>query len=179
MIRNDLQSWGSVARALHWSVAALIGIQLGLGWIGGEMARSPAKVNVMTAHKSLGLTVLALVLLRMVWRWANVTPLPPERSQRWEILAARTSHLVLYLLLVAVPLSGYVAASTSAIPWKFWWLAPLPNLLGPQPDLHETMGEVHEFLVTTFLVVLGVHVAAALRHHLLKRNRVLLRMWRG
>jgi cytochrome b561 len=179
MIRNDSQTWGSVARALHWSIAALIGIQLCLGWIGGEMARSPAKVNLMTAHKSLGLTVLALVVLRILWRWANVAPQPPERSPRWEILAAKASHLVLYLLLVAVPLSGWVAASTSAIPWKFWWLAPLPNLLEPQPDLHEVAGEVHEALVTTFLVVLGVHVVAALRHHFLQRDRVLMRMWRG
>jgi len=179
MIRNDSQSWGSVARALHWSMAALIAVQLCLGWIGHDMARSPAKVTLMTTHKSLGITLLALVFLRIAWRWTNSTPDLSGQGTRWELLAARASHAGLYLLLLALPISGWISASASAIPWKFWWLAPLPKLVATNPDLQKAAEETHEWLVTVLVVLLAVHVLAALRHHFLKGNDVLRRMWSG
>jgi cytochrome b561 len=172
-------TWNPLARTFHWVMAALILAQGIVGWVGHEMERSPAKIDVMTAHKSLGITLLLLVLLRLAWRATHRAPPPPQGSSRWEIRAAWLSHLGLYLLMIALPLSGWLAASTSIVPWKLWWLIPWPGIAAPDEGLHEIAEEVHEALVKVLIALLVVHVAAALRHHFLKRNDVLLRMWRG
>ena len=160
-------------------MAALILAQGVVGWIGHEMERSPAKIDVMTAHKSLGITLLLLVLLRLAWRIGHRAPPPPPGSGRWEIRAAWLSHLGLYLLMIALPLSGWLSASTSIVPWKLWWLIPWPDIAAPNQALHEIAEEVHEVMVKLLIALLALHVAAALRHHFLKRNDVLRRMWRG
>jgi cytochrome b561 len=160
-------------------MAVLILAQGLLGWVGHEMARSPAKVDVMTAHKSLGITLLLLALLRLAWRATHRAPPPPPGSGRWAIRAAALSHLLLYGLLIALPLSGWLAASTSIVPWKLWWLIPWPDLAAPNEALHEVAEEAHEILVKLLMAVLAVHVSAALHHHFLRRDDVLLRMLRG
>lgn len=172
-------AWNAVARGFHWLMAVLILLQGAGGWIGHEMDRSPAKVDVMTAHKSLGITLLLLVILRLLWRLSHPAPPLPAQSKSWEVRAAWLSHATLYLLMFALPLSGWLAASTSIVPWKLWWVIPWPAIAAPDPGLHELAGEVHETLVKLLIAVLIVHVAAALRHHFLKRDDVLLRMWRG
>lgn len=160
-------------------MAALILAQGVVGWIGHEMGRSPAKVDVMTAHKSLGITLLMLVMLRGFWRLTHPAPPHPPGIERWEIRAAWLSHAGLYLLMIALPLSGWLAASTSIVPWKLWWLIPWPDIAAPDEALHEIAEEMHETLVKVLIALLLVHVGAALRHHFIKRNDVLLRMWRG
>lgn len=172
-------AWNPLARAFHWAMAVLILAQGVAGWIGHEMERSPAKIEVMTAHKSLGITLLLLVLLRLAWRATHRAPPPPPGSGRWEIRAAWLSHLGLYLLMIALPLSGWLSASTSIVPWKLWWVIPWPDIAATDEALHEIAEETHEVLVKVLIALLTVHVAAALRHHFLKRNDVLARMWRG
>ena len=179
MMNETPAAWHPVARGLHWLMAALILVQGVVGWVGHEMSRSPAKVDVMTAHNSLGITLLLLVSLRLLWRLAHPAPALPAQSKSWETMAAWLSHATLYLLMFALPLSGWLAASTSIVPWKLWWVMPWPAIAAPDPELHEFAGEVHEALVILLIAVLIVHVAAALRHHFLKRDDVLLRMWRG
>ncbi len=171
--------WSPLARGLHWLMAALILAQGAVGWFGHEMNRSPVKVEVMTAHKSLGITLLLLVALRLLWRWAHPAPPHPAGSKPWEVWAARLSHALLYLLMIALPLSGWLSASTSIVPWKLWWVIPWPAIAAPDQGLHEFAEELHEFLVKALIALLIVHVAAALRHHFLRRDDVLLRMWRG
>jgi len=173
------QGWSGFARFLHWAMALLIAAQAIVGWIGHEMERSPAKIDVMTAHKSLGITLLLLVLLRLFWRATHAAPPNPAGSARWEVLAARLSHAALYLLMIALPLSGWLAASTSLVPWKLWWVIPWPAIAPVNEQLHEVAEELHEALVYALIAVLVIHVGAALQHHFLKRNDVLLRMLRG
>lgn len=177
--RVHTASWDGLTRSLHWLMALLILAQAVGGWVIDEMDRSPLKVDAMTAHKSLGITVLLLVVVRLLWRWAHPAPPPPAGSKPWEIRAARLAHIALYLLMITVPLSGWLSASTSVVPWKFWWLIPWPRIAGPSKDLHEIAEELHEGLIWALAVVLAVHVAAALFHHFVKRDQVLRRMWRG
>lgn len=179
MIRNSQDNWGSLARGLHWLLAVLIFVQAVLGWIAHEMDRSPGKITLMTAHKSLGITILMLIAVRLAWRWINPTPDPPPGSKSWEILLARLTHAAIYLSVIGVALSGWLTASTSIIAWKFWWAFQWPRLSGPNPDLHELSGEVHETLVTALAGLLIVHTAAAFKHHFIDRDQVLLRMWKG
>lgn len=168
-----------MARGLHWLMALLIVAQALGGWVIDEMDSSPLKVDAMTTHKSLGITLLLLLLVRLVWRWTHTAPPLPTGSKAWEILAARLSHLALYLLMIAVPLSGWLSASTSIIPWKLWWLIPWPRLASPSKDLHDLAEELHEGLIWALAAVLALHVAAALYHHYVKRDPVLRRMLRG
>jgi len=160
-------------------MALLILAQAIGGWVASGMDRSPLKVDAMTAHKSLGITLMLLLILRLLWRWTHAPPPPPQGSRPWEILAARCSHLALYLLMLAVPLSGWLAASTTIVPWKLWWLMPWPRIASPGEGLHEIAEELHEGLIWALAVLLAVHVAAALYHHFVRRDPVLRRMLRG
>ena len=164
---------------LHWSMAILILLQGIGGWIGQEMDRSPLKVDVMTAHKSLGITLLLLVVIRLLWRWTHPAPPPPPGSKPWEIRTASLSHTVLYLLMIALPLSGWLSASSSLVPWKLWWFIPWPAIAPVDQHLHEIASETHEALVWSLAATLAIHVAGALRHHFVKHDTVLLRMLRG
>jgi cytochrome b561 len=176
---NPVESWSATARSLHWSMAVLILLQAVGGWIGHEMDRSPLKVDVMTAHKSLGVTLLLLVAFRLLWRWKHSAPQPAAGSRPWEIRAAWLTHAALYFLMIALPLSGWLTASTSLVPWKLWWVIPWPSIAPVDQRLHEIAAEVHEACVWSLAAILAIHIAAALRHHFVKHDLVLLRMLRG
>lgn len=179
MIRDSEHHWGAVSRSLHWLMAMLIAVQWGLGRVGHEMARSPAKLDVLTWHKSLGVLLLLLAVLRLAWRLRNRSPAPPGPAPAWELRAARVTHLALYALMLAIPLSGWVMASARNIPFRVFWLLPWPDIVQPSESLGQAAGAVHAALATLLLAVLGVHVAAALRHHFILRDDVLRRMLPG
>lgn len=176
---NANSSWNAVTRGLHWVMAVLILVQGLVGWIAQEMERSPARVDAMTFHKSLGMTLLVLLLLRLAWRWTHPVPPPPAGSSAWETRLARLAHRALYLLLAVSMLSGWVAASAYVVPWKLWWLIPMPRIVAPDRATYDGASAVHESTVAIFLGVLAVHIAAALWHHFVKRDQVLTAMWRG
>ena len=176
MLRNSLEDWGAVAKTLHWLVACLILLQLGLGLAAVSWHLSPTKLELLIWHKSIGMLILLLVLTRLGWRVTGPTPDLPPDTARWERLAARTSHLLLYLLMLALPLSGWVINSAANIPLKLFWVVPLPDIAAPNKPLEDAAALVHVVLVVALLLLLLVHIAAALRHHYIKRNRVLTRM---
>ncbi|MCZ6829065.1 MAG: cytochrome b [Gammaproteobacteria bacterium] len=168
-----------MARSLHWLMAAMIGVQLTVGWVAEEMARSPEKVTWMTGHKSLGVTILLFAVLRTWNKTLDPAPLPPAGTPRWEIHGATISHWTLYFLMLALPLSGWLVADTAIFPWKLWWLVPAPDILASGKELHEIGETLHKLLVWSLVALLSLHILAALRHHFIKRNDVLRRMWRG
>lgn len=178
--RNTTTAWGSVAIALHWLVAALIIGQFVLGDIAADAPVSPAKLDLFVWHKSLGATILLLVFLRLAWRLSNPVPALPQSLSRRERQLARLGHGLLYGLMVAVPISGWVVSDASRIPFRIFWSLPTPDLLASNRELSESAAEVHEALVALLaLTVLG-HILAALHHHFMKHNDVLLKMlpWR-
>lgn len=179
MMRNSEYRWGWVSRLLHWLMAVLIAAQWVLGKVGHEMARSPAKLDVLTWHKSLGVLLLLLALLRLAWRLAGRVPLPPAQSSAWKVRAAHIVHGALYALLVAIPLSGWVMVSAKNMPFSVFWLLPWPDIVPPGESLGEAAEEVHEALAVLLLALVLVHVAAALWHHLVLKDDVLRRMLSG
>lgn len=179
VLNNTREAWGALARGLHWFLAILIPAQGVLGWFVHEMENSPAKIQWMTSHKSLGITILMLVVLRLIWRWLQPVPAEPPGSAPWERRASRVAHVGLYLLMIAIPLSGWLAASTTRLPWKFWWWFEWPRLAQSDKVLHDVAKETHEVLIWVLVAVVAVHVGAALRHHFVKRTNVLERMWLG
>jgi cytochrome b561 len=179
MLRNSEDSWGSVAKAFHWLIAALIFAQFPLGWVAVNLRLSPAKFYLFTWHKSIGLTILLLVVLRLLWRWANPVPRLPAGMRPWERAGARVDHLALYLLMFAAPLTGWVVDSASNIPFKMFWLFRPPRIVSPSKVLEEAFKGIHDNLSIAFAILLAVHIGAALWHHFFRHDAVLLRMMPG
>lgn len=178
-LRNTERSWGAPARWLHWLTAALILVQIPLGVMAVNWRLSPTKLELFLWHKSLGLLLLLLVLARVGLRLAGPTPrLPPDMSG-WERGAARASHFLLYALMLALPLSGWVINSAANVPLRVFGLFPLPDITPPNEALADAAERVHAGLVIALVLLLVAHVAAALRHHYGRRNDVLVRMLHG
>jgi cytochrome b561 len=179
MLRNTDHSWGSLARLLHWFIAALVFVQVGLGWAAVSWPLSPTKLDLFVWHKSAGMLILALMLVRLGWRLANPTPALPTDMPPLERRAARASHLLLYLLLVLLPVTGWILNSAANVPFRIFRLVPLPAIVAPDERLADAATTIH-FAVFVALALLSiVHIAAALRHHFVMRNDVLARMLRG
>ncbi|HWX65506.1 MAG TPA: cytochrome b [Rhodanobacter sp.] len=174
-LRSNDRQWGSVAKFFHWVIALAI---LGNGIFGllMDLAQSPMqKINWLALHKSIGLTVLALVLLRVLWRWRDGRP-QEEPAPHWQQWAARAVHGVLYVLIVALPLSGWWFNSVTGKPLQWFKLFNLPALAAKNDDLRHFAHAVHEYLFWFLLLVLVAHVGAALKHHVFDRDNVLRRM---
>ncbi len=180
-IRNTTNSWGAIAKSFHWIIALLILSQLVLGNIAEGYRLSPTKLDLFVWHKSIGVTVLLLVILRVVWRLTNPPPTPPDGIPAWETIAARIGHALLYLLMLAVPLSGWWVSDATRIPFKAFWLVPMPDLIAANRDISDLAADVHGALTKLLLLVVVIHIVAALRHHFFMHNKILSRMlpWRG
>lgn len=187
--RNTDLRYGNVAMTFHWVIAILVVANICLGLYMGELPRSdPSKYTIYQLHKSVGLTVLTLSILRVLWRLVN--PIPPLPSGLNPVLklGARMSHFVLYFLIIFIPLTGYIMVSASPLgnPTSYFGLFDWPNLplftgmtreqLHP---IHETWETAHMILAWSAIVLLPLHVLAALYHYFIRRDGVLQRMWFG
>lgn len=170
--RSD-RRYGAVSIGLHWIIAALIVIQIGLGWWMGEWLpdHSPAQARVESIHISVGLTLLLLVLVRIGVRLGHAAPTPPAGTPPWERVLARSTHLVFYLLMLVLPLSGWAMVSAGRHPISFWGL-PWPHLPGlgvladpaNRPLRHGLKLAHTDILIWIVLANLALHVAGALKH---------------
>ena len=175
-LRNTLSGYGSVAKLLHWSVVALIITQFVLASIAEDLPNGLEKLKIMAYHKSFGMLILMLALARITWRLLNPTPELPAGMPKWQRLAAKVTHVLLYVLLIAQPITGWIASTTRNFPVSFFGLFQFPDLVGPNDELHEVFEGVHEFLAGTLLVVAILHAAAGLYHHFWTKDDVLRRM---
>lgn len=175
-LRNDEWDWGALMRLLHWAIAlGVIGL-LAVGWWMGDLPNGPRKIGIYKLHKSVGLTVLALMTLRIVLRLADRRRPTPPAMPAWQQRAADASHVLMYLLLLAMPLSGWLYNSASNFPLKWFELFRVPALSGADPTLKAISGAVHEYAAIALAVLVSLHVAAALKHHLVDRDGVLRSM---
>lgn len=165
-----------VAIALHWLVAVLIVAAFALGLVMVDIpGLTPTKLKYFSWHKWLGVTVLALVAWRLVWRLRHRAPRPVEMPA-WQRRASLLIHGALYVLMFAVPLSGYFYSLAAGVPVVYLGVLPLPELIGPDPVLKPVLKDLHQTLVYTMLAFVLVHVAAALKHQWVDRDGLLRRM---
>jgi cytochrome b561 len=176
--------YDGVAIALHWLTAlAIIGL-IAMGLIMTDLPRGSAlQFKMFQLHKSVGVTVLALTLLRLAWRLAHRPPPLPDEMPAWEKLAAHAGHLGLYGLMFAMPLSGWavVSASPLNIPTVLYGVIPWPHLpilstLADKKPVAEALEDLHSAGAWILIALLVVHAGAALRHHFLMKDDVLRRM---
>ena len=177
MKASDIEpSWNGVVKFLHWLVALLIFTQFALGWLAATWRLSPTKLDLFVWHKSIGMVVLALVVLRLVWRLATPAPPLPAAMPAWQRAAARTSHVLLYIVMLGMPLTGWVINSASGVPFKIFWRIPLPSITAADKHVADIASLVHFSLGVLLALLLLVHIGAALRHHFIQRDNVLIRM---
>jgi cytochrome b561 len=179
MMRNTLQMWGAPAKWLHWTIAALVLAQIPLGLAAESWRLSPTKLDLFVWHKSMGMLILALMVVRIAWRLANVAPSSPAATPPLERLAGQLSHLLLYLLLLLLPVTGWVVNSAANVPFRIFWVIPVPAIVEPDKALADGAARMHATLCLLLVLLLAVHVGAALRHHFLEHNDVLARMLPG
>ncbi len=181
MLKSDRDHWGSLAKFFHWTIVLLILLQGTVGLIMVNMPKRPNVIPVYNFHKSVGLTILALAVLRLLWRVFDRRPEEPATMPRAQVIGAKVGHALLYLLLFLVPLSGWWFDSVSALRPLYWFgLFEVPHLGGPDPsipDLKEVAAGRHEFLFWTLVVVAAGHAVAALYHQFVEKDGVLARMW--
>ncbi len=168
--------YNRVAVLLHWVVAVLIIAAFVLGLVMVDIpGLTPTKLKYFSWHKWLGITVLALVALRLLWRLWRGTPPAPDMPA-WQRLASTVVHALLYVLMFAVPLSGYFYSLAAGVPVVYFGVLPLPVLIEADPALKPDLKQLHLVLVYTLLAAFVVHVLAVLKHQLIDRDGLIRRM---
>lgn len=183
-LKNTVDRWGPVSQLLHWLIVLLLLGMAITGLVMGDLPKTPKYFWVYTAHKSTGLTLLALVLLRLAWRWYAGSPMPAAGTPVWQQRIAAITHVLLYALIVAMPLSGWLYDSASGLrPFRWFAMFDVPKLAAPDKALGEIALQAHQWLFLAIVAVVALHAGAALYHHLFLRDATLARMlparWRG
>jgi cytochrome b561 len=174
----DLARYSRVAVWLHWIIAALIVVNLLLGFFHEDFER-PVRSVMMGWHKSIGFTVIGLTLVRILWRLTHRPPAFDPAMRGWEVGLARLVHGLFYLLLLAIPLTGWLIVSTGAKvnPTSVYWLFDIGSLpVTPGKPIHEFAEKAHELLGYAMLTLLALHVGGALKHHLQGHRHLIGRM---
>jgi cytochrome b561 len=164
--------YSRVAMTLHWAIALAIVVQIGMGWYMGTLGRAPLHRTLEGVHISLGLTVLILTVVRLAWGLTHTHPRLPADMPAIERRLAGAIHVLFYVLLFALPLSGWVMESFGSRPIPFWGLAwphfPMMAQITAGADpraLKETIEEIHGSpMVWTMIALIALHVAGAIKH---------------
>ena len=177
MLRNSETTWGAVAKVLHRVIAAVLLVSMMYGWWMTRFPDRSLRFEHYGLHGSIGYDLLLLMLLRLGWRTFDRSPLPPPGTVRWEVIAAKVGHVLLYLLTIVVCIAGWLLSGNMRRPLDAPLLGIIPIPVPPVGrSYHELFEDTHKFVAYTLLALIVVHVAAALRHHLIKHNDVLRRM---
>jgi cytochrome b561 len=175
-VRNTRNAYGAVAQFLHWAVVAGILLQFVWAWRIDEVESIRREFALVNQHKSIGMTVLLLALIRIGWRAFNRPPPLPAAMREWETRAAAAAHWLLYGLIFALPLSGWAYSSAAGYGAEFWGLLAIPDFVPQGERLESRLMTLHDALGIALVAVAGVHALAALRHHFWLRDDVLRRM---
>lgn len=181
MPSTTTETYSRVAIWLHWLIALMIIGQIIGGKVMMAMEPNATKFELFQLHKSFGFIILALSLLRLLWRLTHKTPALPAGMKPYERLGAKLSHIGFYVLMIGTPLAGWIMVSvaTPRITTKIFKTLEVPHLPGfPQTEAFgDLMKEVHEYMAYAIVALLILHIGAALKHHFVNRDDVLTRMF--
>src|SRR3984893_14281674 len=174
---TDRLQYGTTAKVLHWLVVALLLLQYLIGWLMPDIHRGPPGAP-MIFHISVGMTILVLIVIRFGWRLTH--PVAPENSlPAWQRLSSEVVHWALYVLVLATTITGWLFASFRGWGVSFFYLVPIPMLASNDPAAGKVIDGWHQAMEWSLLVVLGIHVLAALAHIFIYRDRIMQRMLPG
>jgi cytochrome b561 len=167
--------YGTTAKVFHWLIVALLIVQYSIGWLMPDIHRGMKPGAGMTFHISVGITILVLIVLRFAWRLTH--PVAPEGSLApWQRLGSEALHWALYVLVLATTLTGWLFASFRGWSVSFFYLFPMPMLASDNAAAGKAIDGLHQVAEWTLLVLIGLHVATALAHLFIFRDRVMQRM---
>jgi cytochrome b561 len=170
-------SYAGTAKALHWTIVALLIVQFVLAWTMPEIRRDTKPDTLINLHLSFGVLILGLAVIRLGWRATHAEPPPEDAVPLWQVQSARIVHWLLYALLFVVPILGWINASWRGFAVSLFGLIELPKLMATRAAGFRWTGDVHGVLANYLMLVLvSLHVAAALYHYFVRRDRVLQRM---
>ncbi|HVY80971.1 MAG TPA: cytochrome b [Steroidobacteraceae bacterium] len=175
-IRNTNARWGAVAQTFHWVIVALVITQFALANEYNHLPLGLAKLAVIAKHKSVGLTIFGLTVLRLAWRFVNPTPVLPDTLKPYERVLARVTHFGLYALILVMPITGWIMSSARSFPVSWFGLFQLPDLVSRNRALYDAMHTTHDVLAGTLVAFAALHVLAALKHHFYLKDDTLRRM---
>jgi len=175
-----VRRYDKVAITLHWLVAVGVFVMIGLGWYMTDIPKgTPARAFFYNLHKSIGVTLAIIVLIRILWRWSHRPPALPMGTARWVVNASRLSHSLLYTLLVLMPVAGFTASNFSKYGVTYFGLFKIGPLFAENKSLYELFQGIHHAASEVLVVVICIHIAGALKHLLLDRDGVFFRMLPG
>jgi cytochrome b561 len=166
----------ATAIALHWLTVVLLVASVCLGVYMVGLKLSPLKLRLYSWHKWVGVTIFLVIAVRLIWRASHIPPPPTTASSKWQQAAAVVNHWLLYVLLICIPISGWLMSSAYGVPVVYFGVLRLPDLLQKNKELADALKTLHETLAFTMLALVAVHAVAALKHHLVDRDDVLHRM---
>ena len=169
-------SYTPIAKALHWLMAVLFFGLLALGFYMQDLPLSPRKLQLFSWHKWAGVSAFLLVWLRLFWRVTHRPPALPASMPKPMQLAAHAGHLLLYVLMIAIPLSGWLMSSAKGFQTVWFGVLPLPDLLEKNKEVGDLLQTVHLGLNLLFVAVIAGHIGAALKHHFIDKDDILTRM---
>lgn len=169
-------SYGAVAKTLHWTVVCLLLVQFPLAWTIPRILPGQPPDSLARLHLSVGLSMLAVMALRLAWRLTHRPPPLPDDLPRWQRLASRFVHDLLYAALLATPVAGWLWASSKDWPIAFFGTIALPPLIGAGSPLAHMAARAHQWLAWAILALVGLHILAVLYHAVIRRDDVALRM---
>jgi cytochrome b561 len=168
--------YGAVAQTFHWVIVALIVTQFVLANLADDLPVGARKLELLARHKSFGMTVLMLAVLRLLWRLKSPPPALPSAMQPIERLVTRVTHMAFYVLLFAMPLTGWLMSSAKNYSVSWFGLFTWPNLIGKSQSAFKLLQTAHHALSDVLFVIAVLHILAALKHHFWDKDDVLLRM---
>jgi len=169
-------NYTSTAKTLHWLMAALLFGLLALGFYMHDLPLSPEKLKLYSWHKWAGVTAFLLLAIRLLWRMTHRPPALPDSMPKLMQFAAHAGHLMLYGLMIAIPLSGWLMSSAKGFQTVYFGILPIPDLLDKNKELGDLLALVHKSLNLLFIAVLAGHIGAALKHHFIDKDDILTRM---
>jgi cytochrome b561 len=178
MAAETIEKYTTVAIVLHWLMALLVLVLIGLGWFMVDLPQGPDRSYYFALHKSIGLTVFALLGVRVAWRIRHRPPALPSFMGRWQAAVARTVHLGFYAVLLVQPVTGYVSSSFSGYKTR-WFGVPLPHWGWQDAPLNELFTEIHVVVSLALVCLIALHLLGVLLHLVLGERSVLRRILPG
>lgn len=173
---NTPQRWGVIAKFFHWTVGVLVLFMLALGLYMTSLEIGPRVFSLYALHKSIGMIILSLAVMRLAWKAVTVRPNDLPTHQGWERKLAHLVHGFLYFTIFAMPLSGWIMSSAKNFHVSVFGWFTMPDLVAPNKDLAEFLEDFHDTLAWVVMGALGLHIAGALKHHVIDKDSTLLRM---
>jgi cytochrome b561 len=180
MSTDNIRRYTTPAIVFHWLIAVLVFTLIGLGWYMTDIPRgTPDRAFFYNLHKSIGVTTALLVILRVWWRLTHPAPPLPDSVPGWQVQASKLSHALLYMCLILMPLSGFSASQFTKYGVTYFGMFKIPPLGWEDKVIYDFLQGIHGVTATVLVVVLAIHILAALNHLLIKRDQVFQRMLPG